>query len=217
MGTPPGDGRSTIPAMGAITSADALRGIYRSPGDLVLRKQLDHVDAHARRLIELSQFLVMATSGLDGMADATPRGGGPGFVQVPDEHTLLIPDRPGNNRLDALENLLVTPEVGLLFLVPGVDETLRINGSVEIRDDDDLRAGFDVGGRLPATVLRISVREVYLHCAKALMRSRLWDPEAQIDRSTLPSLGQMLRDQIGDEVTPEPQRAMAERYRKQLY
>ena len=159
----------------------------------------------------------MATSGRGGTADATPRGGEPGFVQVPDDRTLLIPDRPGNNRLDALENLLVTPEVGLLFLVPGVDETLRVNGSVEIRDDDDLRAGFAVGDRLPAAVLRVAVREVYLHCAKALMRSRLWDPEAQIDRSTLPSLGQMLRDQIGDEVMPEPQRAMAERYRTQLY
>ena len=198
--------------MAAITSADALRSIYRTPGDLVLRKQLNHVDAHSRRLIELSPFVVLATSGRGGMADATPRGGEPGFVQVADDRTLLIPDRPGNNRLDALENLLVTPEVGLLFLVPGVDETLRVNGSVEIRDDDHLRAGFAVGGRLPATV-----REVYLHCAKALLRSRLWDPEAQIDRSTLPSLGQMLRDQIGDEVMPEPQQAMAERSRTQLY
>lgn len=159
----------------------------------------------------------MATSGRGGTADATPRGGEPGFVQVPDDRTLLIPDRPGNNRLDALENLLVTPEVGLLFLVPGVDETLRVNGSVEIRDDHDLRAGFAVGDRLPAAVPRVAVREVYLHCAKALMRSRLWDADAQIDRSTLPSLGQMLRDQIGDEVMPESQRVMAERYRTQLY
>jgi PPOX class probable FMN-dependent enzyme len=154
--------------MAAITSADALRSIYRTPGDLVLRKQLDHVDAHCRRLIDLSPFVVMATSGRGGTADATPRGGEPGFVQVPDDCTLLIPDRPGNNRLDALENLLVTPEVGLLFLVPGVDETVRVNGSVEIRDDHDLRAGFAVGDRLPATVLRVAVREVYLHCAKAL-------------------------------------------------
>jgi PPOX class probable FMN-dependent enzyme len=203
--------------MPAITNPEALREIYRTPGDLVRRKQLDHIDAHSRRLIELSPFLVMATSGRDGMADATPRGGEPGFVHVPDERTLLIPDRPGNNRLDTLENLVVTPEVGLLFLVPGVDETLRVNGSVEIRDDDELREAFDVDGRLPAIVMRVAVREVYLHCAKALMRSRLWDPEAQIDRSSLPSLGQMLRDQIGNEVTPEPQESMVARYRTQLY
>jgi uncharacterized protein len=203
--------------MSAITNPEALREIYRTAGDLVRRKQLGHVDVHSRRLIELSPFVVMATSGADGMADATPRGGEPGFVHVADERTLLIPDRPGNNRLDTLENLLVTPEVGLLFLVPGVDETLRVNGSVEIRDDDDLRADFEVAGRLPATVLQVAVREVYLHCAKALMRSRLWDPQAQIDRSSLPSLGQMFRDQIGDEITPEPQESMVARYRTELY
>jgi len=203
--------------MSAITNPEALREIYRTAGDLVRRKQLDHVDLHSRRLIELSPFVVMATSGVDGMADATPRGGEPGFVHVADERTLLIPDRPGNNRLDTLENLLVTPEVGLLFLVPGVDETLRVNGSVEIRDDDDLRADFEVAGRLPATVLQVAVREVYLHCAKALMRSRLWDQEAQIERSSLPSLGQMFRDQIGDEITPEPQESMVARYRTELY
>jgi uncharacterized protein len=203
--------------MSAITNPEALREIYRTAGDLVRRKQLGHVDVHSRRLIELSPFVVMATSGADGMADATPRGGEPGFVHVADERTLLIPDRPGNNRLDTLENLLVTPEVGLLFLVPGVDETLRVNGSVEIRDDDDLRADFEVAGRLPATVLQVAVREVYLHCAKALMRSRLWDPGAQIERSALPSLGQMFRDQIGDEITPEPQESMVARYRTELY
>lgn len=203
--------------MAAITTQEALRDLYRTPNDLVLRKQLDHLDQHARRFVELSPFLVMATSGSDGAADATPRGGEPGFVAIADDRTLLIPDRPGNNRLDALENLLAQPEIGLLFLIPGVDETLRVNGPVEIRDDDELRAGFGVNGREPATVLRVTVREVFLHCAKALMRSRLWDPEAQIERSQLPSLGQMLRDQIGDEVTPEPQKAMAERYRSQLY
>jgi PPOX class probable FMN-dependent enzyme len=203
--------------MPAITSAEALRAAYRTPGDLVRRKQLDHIDVHSRRLIALSPFVVLATSGHAGAADATPRGGEPGFVHVPDERTLLVPDRPGNNRLDTLENLLVNPEVGLLFLVPGVDETLRVNGSVEIRDDDDLRARFEVAGRLPATVLRVAVREVYLHCAKALMRSRLWDPDAQIDRSSLPTLGQMFRDQIGSEIEPEPQESMVARYRDELY
>jgi PPOX class probable FMN-dependent enzyme len=202
--------------MAAITSADALRSIYRTPGDLVLRKQLDHVDAHCRRLIDLSPFVVMATSGRDGMADATPRGGEPGFVQVPDDRTLLIPDRPGNNLLDVLENLPVTPEVGLVFQVPGIDETLRVNGSVEILDDHDLRAGFAVGDRLPATVLHVAVREVYLHCAKALMRSTLWDPASRVDRSLLPTMGEMLKDQTCSDAPAESQEEMLARYVQDL-
>lgn len=200
-----------------IATETELRARFAAPSRLATLKQLDRLDANCQRFIALSPFFCLATARPNGLADNSPRGDAPGFVQLLDERTLLIPDRPGNNRLDTLENLLVTPEVGLLFLVPGVDETLRINGSVEIRDDDQLRAAFDVEGRLPATVMQVAVREVYLHCAKALMRSRLWDPEAQIDRSSLPSLGQMLRDQIGDEVTPEPQESMAARYRTRLY
>lgn len=202
--------------MTAVRSAEELRERYRPPVDDVLRKQLDRLDAHCRRFVELSPFVVLATSGPDGLADATPRGGEPGFVHVLDERTLLLPDRPGNNRLDSLGNLVERPGVGLLFLVPGVDETLRVNGVAELRDDDDLRARFAVGDRLPALVLVVSVREAFLHCGKALVRARLWDEESRVDRSTLPSLGEMLRDRLGL-ARGETQAEIVEIYRETLY
>ncbi len=199
-----------------VRSTEALRERYAEPRPRSVQKQLDRLDAHCRRFVELSPFCVLATCGPDGLPDATPRGGEPGFVHVLDEHTILLPDRPGNNRLDSLSNLVRNPGVGLLFLVPGVDETLRVNGTCELRDDEELRARFDRGGKLPATVLVVTVREAYLHCAKALMRSRLWDEEAKIERSTLPSLGEMIRDQVGL-AEAETQAEMVERYRQSLY
>jgi hypothetical protein len=199
-----------------ITSEADLRALHTPPKERTLLKQLDRLDPHCRRFIGLAPFVVMATAGADGRMDATPRGGDPGFVVVADEHTLLLPDRPGNNRLDSLTNLTEHPEIGLLFMIPGVDETLRVNGSVELRTDPEIVEPFRVGRRAPSVVLRITVREAYLHCAKALMRSRLWDPEAQIERTELPTLGAMLRDQIGSGPV-ESQAEMVTRYREQLY
>lgn len=202
--------------MSRISDAGELRALYGPPGVRSARKQLDHLDPHCRRLIALSPFCLLATSGADGLSDVTPRGDAPGFVAVLDERTIALPDRPGNNRLDSLLNILDRPGVGLLFMIPGLDETLRVNGIAEIRTDADLLARFAVDGRLPKTVLVISVREAYLHCAKALMRSRLWDPSVQIDRSSLPSMGQMLKDQL-DWATAETQEEMVERYRNTMY
>jgi uncharacterized protein len=202
--------------MAAITTEAELRALYAAPAERALRKELDHLDRHCRRFIEHSPFMVLATADAEGRQDATPRGGDPGFVQVADEHTLLLPDRPGNNRLDSLANLTQRPEVGLLFMVPGVDETLRVNGTAELRDDPDLTGRFEGARRLPTVVVRITVRQAYLHCAKALMRSRFWDPEARIERTDLPTMGQMLRDQIGSGAV-ESQAEMVERYRGQLY
>ena len=202
--------------MGVVASREELRALYAQPKERTLRKELDHLDAHCRRFISLSPFVVLATTNPDGTADATPRGGDPGFVVVEDDRTLLLPDRPGNNRLDSLSNVVANPGVGLLFLIPGVDETLRVNGTAAIHDDDDLRARF-TERRPPATVIAATVREAYLHCAKALMRSRLWDPEAQIERSELPTLGEMLRDQLSSTEEPEPQDEMLERYKAELY
>jgi len=202
----------------AIDDIGDLRDRYPDTMERALRKQLDHLDGHCRRFIELSPFFVLASAAPDGTADASPRGGPPGFVHVEDDHTLLVPDWPGNNRLDSLANLVEAPGVGLLFMVPGVDETLRINGAVEVRDEPALRERFaDDGKRAPRTVLVVTVREAYLHCAKALMRSRLWDPEAQVPRSALPTLGEMLRDQIGSTEEPEPQEEMVARYKEILY
>jgi PPOX class probable FMN-dependent enzyme len=204
--------------MTAIDDRDALRDRY--PPALVrsLQKQIDHVDRHCRRFIELSPFFVLASAGSDGTADASPRGGPPGFVLVEDAHTLLVPDWPGNNRLDSFTNLVSAPGVGLLFLVPGVDETLRVNGTATVSDDEALRARFAADGRgVPRTVLVVAVHEAYLHCAKALMRSRLWDPDAHVPRSSLPTMGEMMRDHTGSNEEPESQEEMVERYRTILY
>lgn len=199
-----------------IETRDDLRALYGAPGARSALKQLPALDAHCRRFVALSPFVLLATSGTDGLSDVTPRGDAPGFVGVEDERTLLLPDRPGNNRLDSLLNILDRPGVGLLFVVPGVDETLRVNGIAEIRTDEALLDRFAVDGRRPKTVLRIAVREAYLHCAKAFMRSRLWDPAAQVDRATLPSMGEMLRDQLRLDHA-ESQGEMVERYRATLY
>jgi PPOX class probable FMN-dependent enzyme len=204
--------------MTAIDDQTALRARYPAALERSLRKQIDRIDRHCRRFIELSPFFVIASAGPDGTADASPRGGPPGFVLVEDEHTLLAPDWPGNNRLDSLANLVANPGVGLLFMIPGVDETLRVNGTVTISDDAALRERFATDGRgAPRAVLVISVADAYLHCAKALMRSRLWDPDARVPRDALPTMGEMMRDHIGSTDEPESQEEMVERYRTILY
>ncbi len=202
--------------MAAVNSQEELRRLYPEPKERSLRKELDHLDEHFKRFIGLSPFCVVATTNPDGTADATPRGGEPGFVTVADDRTLLIPDRPGNNRIDTLRNLVANPGIGLLFVIPGVDESVRVNGTAEIRDDEELRAQF-TEGRPPTTVLTIRVREAFLHCGKAFMRSKLWDPTRHIERTELPTLGEMLRDQIGSHDLPESQDEMVERYKAELY
>ncbi|MCJ8142020.1 pyridoxamine 5'-phosphate oxidase family protein [Ancylobacter sp. A5.8] len=202
--------------MARIESLDQLRTLYPEPRERSRRKVLPALDVHCRAVIALSPLVMVASVGADGRADVTPRGDAPGFVRVEDEATLLIPDRPGNNRLDTLTNLIANPAIGLLFLIPGVDETLRVNGRAEIRDDEALRQLFVIDGRPPATVLRVHVEEAYLHCAKAFMRSRAWDGSSHIERSTLPSMGEMLRDQL-KLATAETQAEMLLRYRETLY
>jgi PPOX class probable FMN-dependent enzyme len=199
-----------------IATESALRALYAAPGERALRKQLDHLDRHCRRFIELAPFLVLASTDGEGRTDASPRGGPPGFVKVLDEKTLLIPDSKGNNRLDSLANLLRAPGVGLLFLVPGVDETLRVNGRATVSTDAALIDLCDTGRNRPTLVLRVAVQEAYLHCAKALMRARLWDPAARNERSVLPSMNQMLKDQIGQDGEPESEASMRARYQADL-
>lgn len=205
------------PPMSRISNQEELRGLYKMPKGRPVDKQLDHIDPHDKRFIELSPFMIMASSNADGRADASPRGEAPGFVHVIDTHTLAIPDRPGNNRLDTMENLLENPEIGLIFLIPGVNETLRINGTAEIRDDDDLLTRFEVNGKRPATVIVVHVRETFLHCAKALMRSRIWENDAKHTERPLPTIGEMIRDQIDSPDAPESDDEMIRRYRKVLY
>lgn len=203
--------------MARIETMEALRRHYPEPKGRTTRKVLPRLDQHCRAIIALSPFCVLSSQDADGLADITPRGEAPGFVHVLDDTTLAIPDRPGNNRLDSYRNILTNPAVGLLFLIPGVDEVLRVHGTTEIRDDEELKARFEVNGKRPATVLLVRVREAYLHCAKAAMRARLWDPAAQIERSRLPTMGQMVNDQIGAEPDTETQAEMVERYRAVFY
>ncbi len=180
----------------SITSESELRTVYGEPSPRSQQKVLDHLDRHCRRFIALSPFCVLSTAGADGRADVSPRGDVPGFVAAPDERTLLIPDRPGNNRTDSLRNVLAQPHVGLLFLVPGMNETLRVSGTAEIVTDADVLAPLSMKGRPPVSVLRVTVERAFLHCAKALIRAKLWVPSAQVERSSFPTYGQMLADQI---------------------
>ena len=164
----------------------------------------------------MSPFIVIASGGSSQSMDASPRGGEPGFIKVRDEKTLLIPDAPGNNRLDTLENILATGKLGILFMSPGVDETLRVNGSARLMDSPEILC-FSAGEkRTPKLVIEVTVAEAYLHCAKALMRSKLWDAKRHIDRRQLPSAGEMLKDQTGSSAPAETQDEMIARYTKDL-
>lgn len=203
--------------MTQIKTADQLRQIYKLPKGRPLEKVINRFEKHSRNFVAHSPFLIVGSVRKGGLSDVSPRGEEPGFVKIIDDTTLAIPDRPGNNRLDTLSNLLERPYVGLIFLIPGINETLRINGTAEIRDDDDLRELFIVRERMPPTVLLVKVHEIYLHCAKALMRSKLWDDGTKIERSQLPTMGQMINDQTNAGTPPESQVDMIERYKNLLY
>jgi len=179
----------------------AIRAFFGQPSDRAVRKELRRLDKHARAFIARSPFLVIATSGPEG-ADASPRGDAPGFVAVLDERTLLVPDRLGNNRVDTWLNLVRNPAVGLLFLIPGVNETLRVNGRGRPVTDPALLTPLAAQGKVPRIGLLMEVDAVYLQCAKALVRSDLWNADKQIDRASFPSFGQMLADQLADGSDP---------------
>jgi PPOX class probable FMN-dependent enzyme len=203
-----------------ITTLEALRQLYGPASERALKKEMPSLDSHAIRFIELSPFVVLASSDADGHTDASPRGGEPGFVKVLGAQTLLIPDSPGNNRLDTLENIVSTGRLGLLFMVPGFDETLRINGQAVLSTDPaDLALCVDAR-RTPKLVIRVTVGSVYLHCAKAFMRSQLWDASRHPERSKMPTMGEMLRDQIqafkGETIEIESQAEMLQRYQQSL-
>jgi len=199
-----------------IDTRESLRALYPVAKERSVRKQLSQLDRHCLRFIALSPFVVLASGGKEGHLDASPRGGAPGFVKALDSTTLLIPDAPGNNRLDTLENIVGTGRIGLLFLIPGVDETLRVNGRARLSDENSLLDRFKDEKRAPKLVIQVKVEDAYLHCAKALMRSRLWSPESRVERAVLPTMGQMLNDQTGIQTPPETQEQMVERYRPDL-
>ncbi len=184
-----------------------LRESYDEPKEMLLKLKLKKLDKHARRFISLSPFLVLATRG-----DASPKGDAPGFVHVVDDTTLLLPDRAGNNKLDSLRNILDDPIVGMIFFIPGFNETLRVNGTARATMDKALLEPLAVNGKVPKSGIVVDVDEVYLHCGKALIRAKLWDIEARTDRAAMPTMGRMVADQIAgfdaDEVETNYQDAL---------
>ena len=206
------------PAIGRTVEArEALRDFYAPPIERARLKTLSKLDGHCRHFMSLSPFLCLGTAGPEGL-DVSPRGDRPGFVHVLDDHTLAIPDWPGNNRLDSLTNLVANAQVGLLFLIPGVQETLRVNGTARITTDPGLLAQWETNGKLPKSALVVTVREAYLHCGKALIRSRLWEDDYRVDRSVLPTYGCMLKDHTGiAQSAEEIDASVNEAYRNKLY
>ena len=176
-----------------ITDVGTLEKLYGLPVGASVDKEADYLHPHYQKLIAASPFFVFATGGPDGM-DASPRGDAPGFVVVEDEKTLLIPDRRGNNRVDSLRNIIANPRVALLFLIPGIGETLRVNGRAEIRTDPALLERFAVEGKLPRSVIVVRVDTCFFQCARAIFRSKLWEPDQHVERASLPSTGTILSD-----------------------
>lgn len=201
-----------------IKTREALRSIYKQPGDGAVRKELGRLDAHCRNFLGKTPFVLIGTQDASGNADVTPKGDRPGFVAILDDSTIAIPDRPGNNRLDTLENLLVNPAIGLIFLIPGMNETLRINGEARITVDAALRERLAVEGKPPQSVIVVKVRSAYMHCAKAFLRSDLWNPKAWPPRADMPTLGEILKDQLAlSEPARQTDEWLADAYQKSMW
>ncbi len=180
----------------------AVREVIGTPSGLAVKKVIPKLDKYSRELIQRSPFLTIGTADANGKADVSPRGDQPGFVVILDDNTLFIPERPGNNRVDSLTNITENPNVGLLFLVPGFDEALRINGRASVVKDEALLERCAVNGRVPKLGIMVAVEEAYLHCAKAFRRSKLWDPQSLQDRKEMPSIGKMIMEQTAEENNP---------------
>jgi PPOX class probable FMN-dependent enzyme len=185
-----------------ITSVDQLRDVIPPPSAGALRKQIDVIDEHARAFIARSPFALIATSSAKGDCDVSPKGDAPGFVQVLDERTLAIPDRPGNQRADSIRNILENPHIGMLMIIPGVEWTLRVNGGASIVRDEDVLERCAVGGKRPALAIGVDVQEVFLHCPKCFMRAKLWDSDEWMAKDEQPSWASILRDQTKADAIP---------------
>lgn len=200
-----------------LKSAEAVRAQYAEPSHMAKAKQLDHLDKHCKAFIALSPLVMVASSDAAGRLDNTPRGDAPGFVAVLDDVTLVIPDRRGNNRVDTMLNLVENPRVGLLFLVPGINETLRVNGTARVTTDVALLEPLAADGKIPKVGVVVTAEEVFFHCGKPLIRSKLWDPARKVERSSFPSLGRVLADQIAGGDPKEFEEGIEMRYKTQLY
>lgn len=202
--------------MTKISSIDQLRAVYDLPKGRAKDKVLGSLEKHSLHFIATSPFLLLSSISKTGKMDVSPRGGRPGFVKVSEDGQLLIPDAKGNNRMDSFTNIIETGAVGLIFLIPGIDETLRINGSAYITTEAAVLDHFKDEDKKPISCLVISIEEVFLHCAKALMRSKLWFDEYRIDPKNFPSIGVMIKDQLKSSEEPESREDMVKRYLKDL-
>lgn len=206
--------------MDFIASHEELRRIYKTPEPDAgsIRKEMKTLDGHCRAFIARSPFVLIGSSDGKGNADVTPKGDRPGFAAILDDSTIAIPDRPGNNRLDTLENIITNPAVGLLFLIPGMNETLRVNGEARITVDATLRERLAVDGKPPLSVVVVTVKAAYMHCAKAFMRSQLWRHESWPDRASMPTLGEILRDQLAlDQTVEQTDRWLDDGYKQTMW
>jgi PPOX class probable FMN-dependent enzyme len=200
-----------------ITTMEQLEALYGEKLPAAIIKEIDHINGSYRKLIEAAPFVAVATSGPEGL-DCSPKGDARGFVRILNDKTLAIPDRPGNNRLDGFRNIVRDPRIALLFLIPGVGETLRVNGRAAISIDPELMRSFAVNGKLPRCVLIVHIESIYFHCSKAIVRSKLWDAETKIDRNSLPSTGTIVAELSQGKLGGEAyDRAMPERIKAQLY
>jgi len=202
-----------------VTTLAELEELYEARTPNAARKEIDHLDEHCRDFVARSPFALLATSDADGRCDVTPRGGVPGFARILDDHRVAIPDAKGNNRTDSLRNIIANPHAGLLFLLPGLGETLRVNGPASLTRDPGLLADLAHEGRVPTLAVVVDAREVFLHCAKAFIRSGLWKPETWPDREDLPSAARILRDHTGqtDRTTQDLQGDLDHSYATRLY
>jgi len=199
-----------------IDNIGALRDIYGEPVGRSVVKVLPALEKHSIHFIECSPFVVISTADKNGNLDASPRGGAPGFIKVLSEKRIAIPEAKGNRRLDSLVNIVESGKIATLFMIPGIDETLRVNGRARVNTDPEVLALFSDERNPPKTFIDIDVEEMYLHCAKAFMRSQLWDQKAQLDPDAFPTMGRMINDQVGNDGPEESRAAMRERYRPDL-
>ena len=201
----------------AVRDTGALRQIYDQPAETAMKKILDRLDAHCRRFIALSPYLTIASTSATG-TDCSPRGDEPGFVKVVDDHTLLLPDRRGNNLLDTLQNVLAKPDVGLLFLVPGLNETLRVNGKARIVTDPAVLQSMAIKGKIvPSSAMEIAVEQVYFHCGRSILRADLWNPDKKVGRDAFPMLGTVLADQVAGVDADATNKRLETAYTTNLY
>ena len=202
--------------MGIIKDEEQLRKLYEYPKGRAAIKVIKELEKHSKEFLKLSPFVVISSIGADGIADASPRGDGKGFVKIKDNRTIIIPDRSGNNRLDTLQNIIANPAIGLLFFIPGINEVLRINGKGYIEDDIDLCNEFKIKNNVPKSCILINIKEIYMHCAKAIMRSSLWDASTYLASKDFPTISRIINDQINSNDDLKDHQQEEQRYREQI-